>query len=624
MNARTATLFSLFPLSFLLAISPAAHAQPALGDPIFEEDFRGGNKLDDWFITGLDWLFGAQLAGVDDLGYAIKPRRVANGQPIITRRAFSNTSYVLETSAYGFKQTYQRELRFTFGQADPEVNRGYSLRYLPASVGSGGSSLTLGFSEDNFFDLTVLDRKVINLNDEQLYRFQIARYQNGLIEVYLDQGNGYPATPVLQAVDTTVAQLGHFGWGVYTQTAGADFYVFSANAYETTSEKILSPGDDLIERLEVASPHPSYTVAKLTVGDTYYTDRSYVITSLPAYLQGASFVLPTNADKTETSPDYLRIFARKPVVAYVAYDPRASRMPAWLSAEAGWTMTPDRIGTTDPGTRYLDVYTKVFPAGEFSPIVLGGTLADPANGAQTNYLTALVGLPEQLAYEAEEASLLGAAVATDHPGYSGTGFVDFLDEGGPEYIDWVIDIPSSGTYALEFVMAQGDTTGPRPVRISVDGNTLLEKDLCPRNGWNTWNTVVPAATTRLYGVGRHRVTMETLGSSGPNVDLLVVKAVDAATTAGAVAQVQMAEVRTPAPDPERMELYPNPTDGRVTITYGSPTAQITVFDVGGRLVRTISSAGGRTNLETFGLSPGVYVVSLQGERGRVQERLVVQ
>ena len=623
MNARTATLSSLPLLFFLLTVGPTAYAQPALGDSIFEEDFRSGNLLDDWLINGRDWLFGYELAEVEELGYAVKPRSVANGQPLITRQAFSNTSYVLETSAYGFRQTFQREMRFTFGQADPEVDRGYSLRYLPASVGSGGSSLTLGLSEGNFFDLTTLDRKIIKLNDEQRYRFRIVRYRSGLIEVYLDEGSGYDEAPVLQAVDTTLSELGHFGWGVYTQTAGEDFYVFSVNAYETAAEQILSPQDDLIERLEVASPYSSYAVAKLHIGDTYYTDRQYLITSLPAYLQGATFVLPTNADKTETSPDYLRVFARKPVVAYVAYDPRASRVPAWLSEEAGWTRTPSRIGTTDPGTRYLEVYTKVFPTGELSPIVLGGTLADPANGARTNYLTALVGLPERLAYEAEDASLLGAAVATDHPGYSGTGFVDFLGEGGPEYIDWVIDIPSSGTYALEFIMAQADATGPRPVRISVNGTPLLEEDLCPRNGWNTWNTVVPAATTRLYGAGRHRVTMETLGNSGPNVDLLVVRAVDIPVTA-AVAQIPTAEVRTAPPGPQRMELYPNPTAGRVTVTYESPVAQLSLYDAEGRLVRTLRSTGGRISLETSELAPGVYMVSLLSELGSVQQRLVVQ
>ena len=622
MNARTATLFFLLPCCFLTT-SPRTQAQPALGDPIFKEDFRGGYLLDDWIINGRDWLFGYQLASVEELGYAVKPRSVANGQPLITKRAYSNPSYILETSAYGFKQTYQREMRFTFGQADPEVDRGYSLRYLPASVGSGGSSLTLGLSKDNFFDLTTLDRKAIKLNDEQLYRFRIVRYRSGLIEIYLDEGSGYDEAPVLQAVDTTLSELGHFGWGVYSQTAGEDFYVFSVNAYETAAEQILSPQDDLIERLEVASAYFSYAVAKLNIGDTYYTDRQYLITSLPAYLQGATFVLPTNADKTETSPDYLRVFARKPVIAYVAYDPRASRVPAWLSEGAGWTRTSERIGTTDPGTRYLEVYTKIFPADAFSPIVLGGTLADPANGAKTNYLTALVGLPEQLAYEAEEASLLGARVASDHPGYSGTGFVDFLGKGGPEYIDWIIDIPSSGTYALEFVMAQADTTGPRPVRISVDGTPLLEEDLCPRNGWNTWNAVTPAATTLLYGVGRHRVTMETLGSSGPNVDLLVVKAVDIPVTA-AVARVPMAEVRTPPPGPQRMELYPNPTAGRVTVTYESPTAQILLHDAGGRLVRTLRSTGGWVSLETSDLAPGVYMVSLLSELGSVRQRLVVR
>ena len=248
---------------------------PVAGLPIFEEDFVQGPYLDRWIIKGRDWLFGYRLDSVADLGYAVKPRNVANGEPLITRQSFTDSSYILETTASGFKATYQRQFRFTFGQTDLTQDRGYILRYQPPTLGR--STLTLGRSEGNFYFPTVLDEVPLVLKDQQIYGFRVVRYQSGLIQVYLDHGEGYGATPVLQAVDTTYATLAHFGWGVVTQTTGESFYVFKVNAYQTSEEKPAnrvrirakgSQGNEQMSLLVDGQVVKSWTVA--TAPDNYF------------------------------------------------------------------------------------------------------------------------------------------------------------------------------------------------------------------------------------------------------------------------------------------------------------------------------------------------------------------
>ena len=49
-----------------------------------------------------------------------------------------------------------------------------------------------------------------------------------------------------------------------------------------------------------------------------------------------------------------------------------------------------------------------------------------------------------LKLEAEDAQLSGAVVATNASGYSGTGFVDYLNPTG-DYVEWSADIPKAAS-----------------------------------------------------------------------------------------------------------------------------------------------------------------------------------
>ncbi|MDB5106838.1 MAG: carbohydrate-binding protein [Fibrobacteres bacterium] len=122
-------------------------------------------------------------------------------------------------------------------------------------------------------------------------------------------------------------------------------------------------------------------------------------------------------------------------------------------------------------------------------------------------------------YEAEAASIAGAVVASDHAGYTGTGFVDYVNASN-DYVEWTVNSATAGTRNLDFRYALASTTS-RPLRITVNGFVASSSLDFPGTGsWTTWNTVtIPAS----LAAGANKVRATAIGSSGPNVDNLGVR-----------------------------------------------------------------------------------------------------
>src|SRR4051794_22073095 len=57
-------------------------------------------------------------------------------------------------------------------------------------------------------------------------------------------------------------------------------------------------------------------------------------------------------------------------------------------------------------------------------------------------------------YEAESATLSQAVVATNHPGFTGTGFVDYNAVSG-SYIEWTVPAANAGTFSVTIRYANG-------------------------------------------------------------------------------------------------------------------------------------------------------------------------
>ncbi|TDD80331.1 carbohydrate-binding protein [Actinomadura darangshiensis] len=126
--------------------------------------------------------------------------------------------------------------------------------------------------------------------------------------------------------------------------------------------------------------------------------------------------------------------------------------------------------------------------------------------------------PPDTTYEAEDATLSGPVVATDHKGYTGSGFADFRHDSG-DYVQWDVDVPSDGTYTLLFRYA--NAIGDRPLAVAVDGGAATTQPFASTGNWDAWSAQ-PVVLN--LSAGRHTVRASATGANGPNIDNLGVSA----------------------------------------------------------------------------------------------------
>jgi hypothetical protein len=121
-------------------------------------------------------------------------------------------------------------------------------------------------------------------------------------------------------------------------------------------------------------------------------------------------------------------------------------------------------------------------------------------------------------YEAELATLSGPEVATNHEGYLGSGFADYLNPTG-DYTEFVIAVDADGQYDLSFRYALGAAAN-RSLSLTIDGEVITTLDFNSTGDWTNWNDV--AEQVQLTA-GTHAVRLTAIGTSGPNLDALTVE-----------------------------------------------------------------------------------------------------
>ncbi|MEV6523036.1 glycoside hydrolase family 88 protein [Longispora sp. NPDC051575] len=127
-------------------------------------------------------------------------------------------------------------------------------------------------------------------------------------------------------------------------------------------------------------------------------------------------------------------------------------------------------------------------------------------------------------YEAEDGVLSRAVVEANHPGYTGTGFVNYDNVAGGS-VEWTVSAARNTTTTLLFRYANG-TAADRPLRITVNGTGTVTA--FPATGaWTTWRTV-PVTATLAAGPNAVRATA-TASAGGPNLDSVTVGGTDWST-----------------------------------------------------------------------------------------------
>ncbi|HZM75991.1 MAG TPA: glycoside hydrolase family 88 protein [Candidatus Limnocylindrales bacterium] len=118
-------------------------------------------------------------------------------------------------------------------------------------------------------------------------------------------------------------------------------------------------------------------------------------------------------------------------------------------------------------------------------------------------------------YEAESAVISQGVVESNHAGFSGTGFVNYDNVVG-SYVEWTVNAPSDGSYALTIRYANG-TTANRPM--SINGQTA---NFPGTGAWSTWAEVT-ITINLITGANQIRATATTV-DGGPNVDNIAIDA----------------------------------------------------------------------------------------------------
>ncbi|MEZ0075156.1 carbohydrate-binding protein [Planotetraspora sp. GP83] len=182
----------------------------------------------------------------------------------------------------------------------------------------------------------------------------------------------------------------------------------------------------------------------------------------------------------------------------------ASFSPASVNAGASSTVTITTSSST-PGGTY--------------PVTIKGTGGSGTHTA--TYSLTVNGQPGSATdYQAEDGVLSAAGVFSNHLGYTGTGFVDYVNAAGG-YIQFSVNATAAGAATVTIRYANG-ATDTRPLDVSVNGAVAASGvAFPPTTNWDTWvtksvtvNLAAGANTIRLTGPG---------ATGGPNVDKITVE-----------------------------------------------------------------------------------------------------
>ena len=69
-------------------------------------------------------------------------------------------------------------------------------------------------------------------------------------------------------------------------------------------------------------------------------------------------------------------------------------------------------------------------------------------------------------------------------------------------------------------------------------------------------------------------------------------------------------------------IYPNPTDHLLMVKCNAELQQLTITDLSGKIVQTVSCAGNETTINLEHCPAGIYLVNIQTDRGSEVSRVV--
>jgi uncharacterized repeat protein (TIGR02543 family) len=235
------------------------------------------------------------------------------------------------------------------------------------------------------------------------YTLTVGVSGNGSVSKNPDQATYDNGTNV-SLTATPAAGQQFTGWSGDASTTTNPLSV-TVNSNKNITANFLPVSSALITNITATSGR-NYVLSTLAVGVTFFSDRTYQITSVPGFLNNASFIKTPNDDKTSTATSLLSFNLTQSATIFVVYDTRGTTLPSWLN---GWQKLSYLVGINDPKVSFMDIYCKNFAAGN---VTFGGNLASPAAGALNNYFVVALSQSSQFNLT---TSLSGSGSVTKNP-----------------------------------------------------------------------------------------------------------------------------------------------------------------------------------------------------------------
>ena len=98
--------------------------------------------------------------------------------------------------------------------------------------------------------------------------------------------------------------------------------------------------------------------------------------------------------------------------------------------------------------------------------------------------------------------------------FTGTGYVDMGTNAG-DAIEFTVDIPADGAYTFTFRYAMSNSSGDRPMTLTVDGETPTTLQFSDTGGFDSWGNLVAEVSLK---AGANVIRLANNGNNGPNID----------------------------------------------------------------------------------------------------------
>lgn len=291
------------------------------------------------------------------------------------------------------------------------------------------------------------------------------------------------------------------------------------------------------------------------------------------------------------------------------------------SSNATWLkVTKNAMGTAIQNAVDIQVTVNTVglaPGTYKGVITVTGTGSGPVYAAAQYCVNLNVVSPSTL--EAEKALLNKVVVASNHTGFTGTGFGDYINSTG-DFIEWTVNKPTASSTSLKFRYANGSAYN-RPLKVEVNGIVIASSLPFPPTGaWSTWS-IVSVTANLVAGINKIRLT--AIGSSGANIDHLAWASVAAsASTTSIQAEDKVATGFSAS-------VAPNPASGIVKLRlsgYSDEPVEISIANASGGVYKTFPAR--RINARQFDFSvsdwpAGLYIILVrQGKEGASAKLMV--